>query len=64
MELHPGGPAPPYACPESNTCGLKQVWQGVEGAVEKILFETTFDQVGRRTLADATRKGGSVVYEI
>ena len=52
----------PYACPESNTCGLKQVWQDVQGAVEKILFDTTFDQVRRRTLGGATRKGESVVY--
>lgn len=37
----------PYACPESNSCGLKQVWQDVQDAVEKILFETTFDSVRR-----------------
>ena len=53
----------PYACPESDTCGLKQVWQDVQGAVEKILFDTTFDQVRRRTLGGATRTGESVVYK-
>lgn len=54
----------PYACPESNTCGLKQVWQNVQGAVEKILFETTFDDVRKRTLAGVARAGDFTVYEI
>ena len=54
----------PYTCPESETCGLRQVWQDVQGAVEKILFETTFDEVCKRTLAGATRKGDSLLHEI
>jgi Rrf2 family cysteine metabolism transcriptional repressor len=53
-----------YACPEANTCGLKQVWQDVQGAVEKILFETSFDEVRKRTLAGVARKGDYMVYEI
>lgn len=53
----------PYACPESNTCGLKQVWQDVQGAVEKILFETTFDQVRKRTLGGAAPQGDFVVRD-
>jgi len=52
-----------YACPESNSCGLKQVWQEVQGAVEKILFETSFDDLRKRTLAGAARRG-DLVYEI
>lgn len=40
-----------YTCPESDSCGLKQVWQEVQGAVEKILFETSFDDLCKRTLA-------------
>ncbi len=40
-----------YVCPESSSCGLKQVWQDVQGAVERILFETTFEQVRLRTQA-------------
>ena len=51
----------PYTCPESDTCGLRQVWQDVQGAVETILFETTFDEVRKRTLAGATRKGNSLL---
>ena len=51
----------PYTCPESDTCGLRQVWQDVQGAVEKILFEATFDEVRKRTLAGATRKGDSLL---
>jgi Rrf2 family transcriptional regulator, cysteine metabolism repressor len=39
-----------YVCPETESCGLKQVWQDVQEAVEKILFETTFDDVRKRTL--------------
>lgn len=53
-----------YACPESNVCGLKQVWQDVQGAVEKILFETTFDEVRKRTLAGVARKSDYMMYEI
>ncbi len=54
----------PYACPESDTCGLKQVWQDVQGAVEKILFDTTFAEVRKRTQAGAGRKAESIVYKI
>jgi Rrf2 family transcriptional regulator, cysteine metabolism repressor len=53
-----------YTCPEANACGLKQVWQDVQGAVEKILFETSFDEVRKRTLAGVARKGDYMVYEI
>ncbi len=52
-----------YACPESDTCGLKQVWQDVQGAVEKILFETTFEQVCQRTLNGVPPKGNILVFE-
>ena len=54
----------PYTCPESDTCGLRQVWQDVQGAVEKILFETTFDEVRKRTLAGTPRKGNSLLHGI
>ncbi len=53
-----------YACPEINACGLKQVWLDVQTAVEKILFDTTFDEVRKRTLAGIVRKSGYTVYEI
>ncbi len=56
-----------YACPESESCGLKQVWQDVQGAVERILFETTFDDVRKRTLAGVAREGSRgafLAYEI
>jgi Rrf2 family protein len=46
-----------YACPESASCGLKQVWQDVQGAVERILFETTFDEVCRRTTSGPSQTG-------
>jgi Rrf2 family cysteine metabolism transcriptional repressor len=39
----------PHACPESDSCGLKQVWQEVQLAMDKILFETTFGEVCSRT---------------
>jgi Rrf2 family protein len=54
----------PYSCPESDSCGLKQVWRDVQGAVERILFETTFDDVRKRTLSGVARKGGFMAYEI
>lgn len=53
-----------YSCPEINACGLKQVWQDVQGAVEKILFETSFDEVRNRTLAGVVRKSDYMLYEI
>ena len=57
----------PYVCPESDSCGLKQVWQDVQGAVERILFETSFDDVRKRTLTGMTRQGSRgafLAYEI
>jgi Rrf2 family protein len=44
-----------YVCPETESCGLKQVWQDVQEAVEKILFATTFDDVRKRTLGGMAR---------
>ncbi|MGB2589418.1 MAG: Rrf2 family transcriptional regulator [Candidatus Acidiferrum sp.] len=40
-------------CVEGESCGLKQTWKDVQGAVEKILFATTFEDVRRRTLNGA-----------
>lgn len=53
-----------YSCPESDSCGLKQVWQDVQQAVERILFETTFDEVRKRTLAGVVERSGYRLYEI
>ena len=47
-------------CVEGESCGLKQVWQDVQTAVEKILFATSFEEVRNRTLA-RTKKNSSVV---
>jgi Rrf2 family transcriptional regulator, cysteine metabolism repressor len=47
-------------CVEGNSCGLKQVWRDVQGSVEKILFATSFEEVRRRTLNGATRRGEPV----
>ncbi len=54
----------PYTCPESNTCGLKQVWRNVQMAVEKILFETNFAELRRRTLRGPDGKNGLLVPEL
>lgn len=53
-----------YACPESDSCGLKQTWQEVQAAVERILFETTFDDVRKRTLAGVVGNSDYRLYEI
>ncbi len=53
-----------YACPEMDSCGLKQVWQDVQNAVEKILFETTFDDLRKRTLGGIARNPNSPANEI
>ncbi len=45
-----------YVCPESESCGLKQVWEDVQGAMEKILFATSFDDVRKRTLAGVAHR--------
>ena len=52
-----------YACPESDSCGLKLVWQDVQNAVEKILFETTFDDLRKRTLGGMARSSRSAASE-
>jgi Rrf2 family protein len=54
---------PGYICPESDSCGLKQVWQDVQTAVDHILFETTFDDLRKRTLAGAARGGAFTSIE-
>ncbi len=41
-------------CVEGESCGLKQIWKDVQGAVEKILFATT---LRRGAQADAERRG-------
>jgi DNA-binding IscR family transcriptional regulator len=43
-------------CVEGESCGLKQIWKDVQGAVEKILFATTFEEVRKRTLSGGTRR--------
>jgi DNA-binding IscR family transcriptional regulator len=43
-------------CVEGEGCGLKQLWQDVQGAVEHILFATSFEEVRKRTLAGVTRQ--------
>lgn len=53
-----------HSCPEENSCGLKQLWQDVQAAVEKILFETTFDELRKRTLAGIAREGNYVAFEV
>ena len=53
-----------YACPESDSCGLKQVWQDVQNAVDKILFETTFEDLRKRTLGGMARNPKSAANEL
>lgn len=53
-----------YSCPESDSCGLKQTWEDVEQAVEKILFGTTFDDVRKRTLAGVAGSARLRLYEM
>ena len=45
-------------CVEGENCGLKQMWKDVQGAVEKILFATSFEDVRKRTLGDRERNCG------
>lgn len=41
-------------CVEGQSCGLKQVWRDVQASVERILFDTSFEEVRKRTLGDAS----------
>jgi Rrf2 family transcriptional regulator, cysteine metabolism repressor len=43
-------------CVEGQSCGLKQTWRDVQGAVEKILFATSFEEVRKRTLNGGARE--------
>jgi Rrf2 family transcriptional regulator, cysteine metabolism repressor len=45
-------------CVEGEHCGLKQMWKDVQGAVEKILFATSFEDVRKRTLGGRERNCG------
>jgi Rrf2 family transcriptional regulator, cysteine metabolism repressor len=47
-------------CAEGENCGLRQLWQNVQDAVEKILFETTFEDVRRSTEKGTARSQSSV----
>jgi Rrf2 family protein len=39
-----------YSCPEAPGCGLRHLWQDVHESVDKILFNSNFGDVCRRTL--------------
>ena len=41
-----------YICPEAPECGLRHLWQDVHETVDKILFNSNFADVRRRTLAN------------
>jgi len=42
-------------CTEGDVCGLRQMWQEVQGAVDNILFTTSFADLCARTKAPVTR---------
>lgn len=42
-------------CVEGEHCGLKRMWKDVQGAVEKILFATSFAEVRRNTMGNGRR---------
>jgi Rrf2 family protein len=42
-------------CVEGEHCGLKRMWKDVQGAVEKILFATSFAEVRRTTMGNGRR---------
>ena len=50
-------------CVEGESCGLKQIWKDVQGAVEKILFATTFEEVRKRTLSGGARRAETARLE-
>lgn len=43
-------------CAEGENCGLRRLWQDVQDAMEKILFETSLDDLRRSTSDVANRK--------
>lgn len=47
-------------CVEGESCGLKQTWKDVQGAVERILFATSFEEIRRRTLRGRERQSNVV----
>ncbi|MGB8475215.1 MAG: Rrf2 family transcriptional regulator [Candidatus Acidiferrum sp.] len=50
-------------CVEGASCGLKEIWKDVQGAVEKILFATTFEEVRKRTMKGEARSTETVRIE-
>lgn len=49
-----------YACPEADSCGLRQLWGNVQQTVDRMLFESDFGEICRRTQAGALPRGESV----
>jgi len=43
-------------CVEGPSCGLKQMWHEVQGAVEKILFATSFEDVRKQSTGTKVRQ--------
>jgi Rrf2 family cysteine metabolism transcriptional repressor len=39
-----------YACPEGSACGLRRLWERLQENVDRVLFETDFGEVCRRTM--------------
>jgi|SRR5882762_1783982 len=53
-----------YLCADAEGCGLKQVWNDVRIAVEKILFQTSFADVCARSERDAPSHSRSRLCEL
>lgn len=49
-----------YACPEADSCGLRQLWSNVQETVDRMLFESNFGEICRRTHAGPLPRGESV----
>ena len=50
-----------YACPEAASCGLRHLWENLQETVDRILFETSFAEICRHTLAGHGHEGGPAV---
>ena len=46
-----------HACPEATSCGLRQVWEDLQVTLDRILLQTSFAEVCRRTVALSVKTG-------
>ncbi len=51
----------PCACPEAEACGLRRLWEELQETLDRVLFETSFAEIRRRTFAAREDRPGQAL---